>query len=302
MTILEYFSFIFFTFLQSSQDGRLDLKVATQELKAPRSTIDFVASILESIQFLKRMSSDIVQMTNMPDRSKLTKRLEEPWDGDSTLDGWISQLKSLAFSSPDKKGEEGRSPETMQTPSPAKSDNTTEEPQMMGMRTILSPYPANSSPPQRTASTSYPRPARRRTTPVYIFGQSTPFKKQVRPTDRLVQVSSEDTDESNPSSKSDASNFNTPESLPHPLSPAATIRNARSRVLLLANSPDDDSQAPSNRNTAKKSSTSELSPAAAAAAKTAQATSNLKDYDFRKKRVPYSSGDEVSKRPKKQNG
>eukprot|EP00526_Cylindrotheca_closterium_P025625 CAMPEP_0113609034 /NCGR_PEP_ID=MMETSP0017_2-20120614/4256_1 /TAXON_ID=2856 /ORGANISM="Cylindrotheca closterium" /LENGTH=74 /DNA_ID=CAMNT_0000517785 /DNA_START=75 /DNA_END=295 /DNA_ORIENTATION=- /assembly_acc=CAM_ASM_000147 len=49
--------------LESSQDGKLDLKAASQELKAPRSTIDYVSTILEGIQFLKRISSDVVQMT-----------------------------------------------------------------------------------------------------------------------------------------------------------------------------------------------------------------------------------------------
>lgn len=246
-------------------------------------------------------------MMGMPDREKLSKRLEESWKEGSTVDGWIARLKSLGISSPDGKESESegedKSSEAKQTPNRAQNDESTgEETQVMEMRTLLSPY--SSSPSSTTTSTSYPRPARRRTTPVYIFGQSTPFKKQFTPSDRLVQVSSEDTDESNPSSKSDASNFSTPESLPHPLSPAATIRNARSRVLLLANSPDHEPVASPNSSntrttrTAKKASSNDdaPSPAAAAAAKTAQ--------DFRKKRVPSyvsnkTSGDEVNKRPKK---
>mmetsp|Transcript_18033 Transcript_18033/g.44551 ORF Transcript_18033/g.44551 Transcript_18033/m.44551 type:complete len:356 (+) Transcript_18033:146-1213(+) len=302
--------------LESSQDGKLDLKAASQELKAPRSTIDYVSTILEGIQFLKRISSDVVQMTGAPDHRKLTERLEESWKAESTLDGWVSQLQSLRFNSPD--GEKGDKPaETKETPNRGKSESSTkEEPEMIGKRTLLSPYPSKSPSNTTPSSTSYPRPAsRRRTTPVYIFGQSTPFKKQFTPADRLVQVSSEDTDESNPSNKSDASttNFSSPESLPHPLSPAATIRNARSRVLLLANSPDHDSAASSSGSattTKKSSSSSKTAPSAAAApaTKTPPNTpkgTTLKDYDFSKKRVPSfvskrSSGDEVSKRPKKQ--
>lgn len=270
--------------------------------------------MLESIQFLRRISPDVVQMTRISTNHRLTERLEQSLKEESTLDGWISQLQSLRFNSPE--GEEGdKSAETLETPNQAKSGRRGEELvtiSSIGKRTLLSPYPTKSSSSTAPSSTSYPRPApRRRTTPVYIFGQSTPFKKQFSPADRLVQVSSEDTDESSPSSKSDAStnNFSSPESLPHPLSPAATMRNARSRVLLLANSPDHDSAASSSASaTPKKNSSSKTMPSASpAATKTALRGSKLKDYDFSKKRVPsfvskQSPEDEVSKRPKKQSG
>ncbi|CAJ1962340.1 unnamed protein product [Cylindrotheca closterium] len=307
----------FVRMMESSQDGKVDLKAASQELKAPRSTVDHISSILEGIQFLKRISSDVVQMIRSSDHHKLTERLEKAWKEQSTLDG---QLESLRVNTPEGEQGDKKPAETNETPKRPLSGSTKEEPEMIGKRTLLSPYPTKSSSNTSPSSTSYPRPAsRRRTTPVYIFGQSTPFKKQFTPADRLVQVSSEDTDESIPSSKSEASNFSSPESLPHPLSPAATVRNARSRVLLLANSPDHDPAASSSGSTTttttttttpKKSSMKPTPSAAAAAAvatRKAPKSSTRKDYDFSKKRVPSfvskpSSGDEVIKRPKKKSG
>jgi len=296
--------------IESSPDGRLDLKQFSQELQVPRSKIDYVSSILEGIKFVERTSADIVQMTNRSEHHKLAKRLEESWKEEDTLDGWISQLQKLRFNSPERQRQERKDDdedkdEDTKKANHARNDSTStsHESHMDGKRILLSPHPSSSSTPSTTTSStpSYPRPAtRRRTTPVYIFGQSTPFKRQFTPSDRLVQVSSEDTEESMPSSRSDASNFSSPESLPHPLSPAATVRNARSRVLLLANSPDHDYLASS-------STTSATTKTSAASADTKQtpagAASNLKDYDFSKKRVPSfvskeASPDEMSKRPK----
>jgi len=281
----------------SSPDGRLDLKVFSQELQVPRSKIEYVSSILEGIKFVERISADVIQMTNKSDHHKLTHRLEESWKEEDTLDGWISQLQKLRFSSSEsqerKDNGEDKNEDTKKA-NCTRDDNTSHESRIPVKRTLLLSHPSSSSTPSSTASStpSYPRPStRRRTTPVYIFGQSTPFKRQFTPSDRLVQVSSEDTDESMPSSRSDASNLSSPESLPHPLLPAATMRNARSRVLLLANSPDHNSLASSSTTSA----TTQTSVAFAATKQTpAGIASNLKDYDSSKKRVPSFVSKEVS--------
>jgi hypothetical protein len=75
----------------------------------------------------------------------------------------------------------------------------------------------------------------------YYFGDSSPFKKAYTPSDRLVQVSSEDTEESTPSTRSDSSSSYTHEPFHHPLSDSVTINNARKRVLLLSNSTASES-------------------------------------------------------------
>lgn len=164
-----------------------------------------MSSILEGVGYVEMVSANIGKLSDaglrqvqlISEQKKLATRLGQVINEEATLDGWISYLQALGSDQKaNNKNDVKQSPTSVTSPTMSRYSTST--------------------------STSY------------FFGGSSPFKAFTQ-SDRLVQVSSEDTDESTPSTRSDSScNSGLISSLRNPLS--ATTKNARKRVLLLSNS------------------------------------------------------------------
>jgi hypothetical protein len=197
------FSLIHSFGLQASADDRMELNHAATVLNVSKNKIEDVSSILEGVGYVEKISTDIVKLTN----TALTQRQQtaEQQKLSTRLEQVVKEEATL--------------------------NNWISHLQVLGSDQKSHEKDDIKQSPTRTVS---PRTA-------YYFGDSSPFKKAYTPSDRLVQVSSEDTEESTPSTRSDSSSSYTHEPFHHPLSDSVTINNARKRVLLLSNSTASES-------------------------------------------------------------
>eukprot|EP00980_Cylindrotheca_fusiformis_P004664 scaffold991_cov128-Cylindrotheca_fusiformis.AAC.36 len=193
----------FLQLVQVSPGHQVQLDQAASILNVSKSKIEDVSSILEGVGYVEQLSTDIVKLSDSilrhqqvsAEQRKLAMRLEQVINEEATIDSWITYLQSL------------------------RSDPS-----------LIDTFDANES-PRRTTPQGATWPSIPTTSNCFRQCRS-PLQKVCITPDRLVQVSSEDTEESTLSTSS----AGTLESFLHTRSIPATTKNAsRKRVLLLSN-------------------------------------------------------------------